>query len=290
MNRRPLVGGLVCVLVLAWGCEREEPQDQRKYDPDIDAPVSTLDTTPDPTLAADQRNVSDAVERRLEVAKTERGKLAAGSPKQVFQSAIDALAAGNKAAFLACFEADEKEAQLLGGIVDVIAEANKFEKAMKAKYGQDAMTKAPDVEQEGPNVNVADLSQKLKDKKLLDNVQIEIDGDKATATVEGKDQALELVKKDGAWKIRIASLIRTETDEEAEQAAKVMETAAKLIPAVAQAFKNANGKIGQADYTVERINEELGQEIVGLLIGAMQQSGMQGLMGGGQEAPAEGGE
>ena len=125
----------------------------------------------------------------------------------------------------------------------------KFEDAMKKEYGEDA------VEQIGPKGGL----DEIRDETWLDKVEIKIDGDKATAVKEGESDPLNMVKKDGVWKISADAMLPPEGIKDADKTSKMFETMAKV-------YKDATANIGKEGYTAEKIKQEMGEAMMKAMV------------------------
>ena len=128
---------------------------------------------------------------------------------------------------------------------------------MKKVYGEEAVREAMRGGKEGMNFN---------DENWLEEVEIKVEGERATVLEAGKPVRLELVKKAGVWKIDAVSMMgmgKGDSDKDVEQATKMFE-------AMTNAVNEVKPKIGQSGYTAKRVNDELSQ--------AMAIAGMKAVM------------
>ncbi len=177
----------------------------------------------------------------------------ASTPKEALENMAQAMRDGDSEAFVACFDATEDQEKILGVMCEMMSTMMKFEEAMVEEYGEDAVKK------DGSKNNFGDL----KDDKWLEDVEIKIDGDKATATKKGEGKPMNLVKKDGGWKIAAEDMA-------GENQTKDMDKALKMFEAMTKAMKDATGKIGKDGYTAEKINQEMGAEMMKAMMSGMQ--------------------
>ena len=190
----------------------------------------------------------------------------AGDPKDTIKRMFASLEKGDRAVFLSCFDASTEEAPLLGAMADAMVDATAtmaaFQKAVKAKFGDDGWKKMQINDQAtgpfaGKDVNA-----------MMEKVTVKVDGDKAEAVTEGDPEAMHLVKKEGAWKISAADLTKSAKPEEAKVARAMMEGMVKALRA-------ALTEVNKPDATAESVQMKLQEELAKLLP----------LMGG--AAPAE---
>lgn len=186
---------------------------------------------------------------------------ASTSPLQALENMRLALLAGDKEAFADCFEDTAEQKEMLEVFAEFTITANQFKEAMIKAYGEEEVKQAMGDRKQGMD---------LDDENWLDEVKIEIEGDTATAAIEGESQVLNLVKTEGLWKIDAASMfgpMKGQGDEDMEQATKMFQTMGKVM-------KDVQQKIGQEGYTAEKINQELGQA---MMMAMMQAAGAEGL-------------
>ena len=177
----------------------------------------------------------------------------ASTPKEALENMAEAIRDGDSEAFVACFDATEDQEKFLGVMCELTSAMMKFEEAMVDEYGEDAVKKG------GSKSNLDDF----KDDKWIEDVEIKIDGDKATATKKGQKKPLNLVKKDGGWKIDAGDMAD-------EKQVKDLDKALKMFDAMIKATKDATDKIGKDGYTAEKINKEMGEEMMKAMMAGMQ--------------------
>ncbi len=176
----------------------------------------------------------------------------ASTPKEVLENMAEAMQDGDSEAFVACFDATEDQEKLLGATCEMMSAMIKFEEAMVKEYGEDAVKKS------GSKSNFSDF----KDDKWLEDLEIKIDGDKATATKKGDKEPMNLVKKDGGWKIDAKDMAD-------EKQMKDLDKALKMFEAMANVTKDATDKIGKDGYTAEKINKEMGEDMMKAMMANM---------------------
>ncbi len=164
----------------------------------------------------------------------------ASTPKEALENMVKAMQDGDSEAFVACFDATEDQEKFLGVMCEVTYAKMKFKEAMVKEYGEDAIPKS--------------YLDDFKDDKWLEDMEIKIDGDKATATKKGQKEPLNLVKKDGEWKIDAKDMAD-------ENQMKDMGMTLKMFEALTKAMKDATSKIGKKGYTAEKIHKEMYEEM-----------------------------
>jgi len=153
-----------------------------------------------------------------------------GTPMQALKNFQAAMLSGDKNAIADCVEGSEKHMEFLAATSEMSTVAIRFQDAMKAAYGDDAVRGA------GPT------------PFDIEGFKIKIDGDTAVATKPG--ETLKLVKKGGLWKIDANTIMSEAELEEAFQAMGMMK-------AMMEAHKGVMGKIGKEGYSAEKINQEV---------------------------------
>ncbi len=167
------------------------------------------------------------------------GTPTADTPMQALKNFQAAMLAGDKDAVANCIDGSDKHIEFFADTCEMIAVTTRFQDAMKAAYGEDA-------------VKGGGEKNPFADENFLKGVEIKIDGDTAVATKPGDDEKIKLVKKNGQWKLDANAMM---PEEEFEQAAMAM----AMMKAMAEAQKGLMDKIDQPGYSAERINKELGQ-------------------------------
>ncbi len=181
------------------------------------------------------------------------------TPKAALESMAKALSEGNSDAFVSCFDATEEEAKVLNAMCDFAGTATKFQKAMVAAYGEEAgKTEDNDM-------------QEMLDGSWLKKVKIEIDGDKAVANKEGEDKPLNLIKKDGSWKIApdamMSDMVKAGTT--AAETSQNVDKGVKMLQAMAEAHEKIMPMIGKDGKTAEDIKKEIGAAMMKALFSSM---------------------
>ena len=160
----------------------------------------------------------------------------ATTPRQLLVNMRQAAISGDSEAFLDCFDAtNDKERRVLRASCEFGSALWKLDQAMIETYGQ------------GLDRSGTGLAPSLDfmDEQWPEQAPLSVDAEEATIQIN--DESVDLVKKDGMWKIRIES-IKGEQD---------IDKAANECRVMAQAVRDILPKVGQSGYTAERIEEEL---------------------------------
>ena len=163
---------------------------------------------------------------------------ASTSPQLALENMRSTLLAGDKEAFVDCFDTSPKLTEILSAFCEFASASIQLDQATRDAYGQGGVEQ-PFVFCE-PN-----------DENWLERLTIQVEGDTATAVREGQSKAMLLVKKDGLWKIDAGSIFggSFQSDENIEMASKMLQLMAKRVTDVKR-------KIGQPGYTAKKINQE----------------------------------
>ena len=181
----------------------------------------------------------------------------ATTPEQTLKNMQAALLAGDRAAFVECFDASGPQADMLGAIAELVGTSIRFEEAMKKAYGEDALRGS----QRGESLEA------WKRKSVLGDATVTVEGDTATVTKAGQERPLHLDRKGGVWRIRTSDFLGAGQPTETEQA----EAAVRMLDAMTSVLKSTMPKIGQPGYTAEKINSEVGAAMMAAMIEAARQ-------------------
>ncbi len=187
----------------------------------------------------------------------------ADTPEQAMENMRLAMLAGNKKAFINCFEANDAQKRVLGAMCELTSAGGELQQAMIKEYGEDAVKKMHDT------TPGADMSA----EDWLEQVKIKIEGDKAYVTKKGEKEALELIKKGGLWKISSWGMLGGKENLSDEELAQMM----KMFEGMAKIMTDAKQKVGKAGYTAEKIQQEIGREIMGLMFSQTATPSFRGL-------------
>ena len=170
------------------------------------------------------------------------------TPKDTVLNMCDALKDGKESAFLGCFDADEKQKKMLGGMFDMIQATLDFSEAVEDALGEEGVKTV--LGEEGGFDEFLDID--------ADDLEATEDGDKATVTrKDDADDPLTLVRKDGKWFIDPAGMLgdRELTDEDIEE-----ELA--QIASMIKVYKDMADKAGEEGMTPEKLKMALGEAMM----------------------------
>ncbi len=185
----------------------------------------------------------------------------ADTPQQAMKNLKTSIEGGDKDLFMATVAVQDDQKPMIEAMFKVLHEAVALDEALKKQYGKDASMKG------GP-------SGELKFEGLDDQANYKVEGDKATFKPKGGGEKIDMVKKDGAWKVEIPDVPK---GKQAEQFLKV-------APAMAEAFAAGRAKVGKEGYTAEKISEEVGQDIFKAMMGGMGDAMKKGMEDATKEA------
>ena len=169
------------------------------------------------------------------------GSKKSDTPKEAVANHAKAIESGDKDLFLASAEVgDEKVAVAL---FEFMSETYAFEKKIEDEYGEGKL---------GDSEEKSITSEEVESK-----VKIEEKGDTATATWPGRTVPMQLVKKDGCWKVDLSQI--TPKGENSE-------LAIRNYTIMAETTKKASKKIGKKGYTAEKILTELNKEVMAAMV------------------------
>ncbi len=180
----------------------------------------------------------------------------AKTPMEAIENFRRAILDKDADAMKACFHTTENTEKMVAAMADFMIAATEFEEAMVAEYGDDAAK------------DMKGGMKELKDENWVEKVTIEEKGDTAVARMEGKNQPMNLVKKDGAWYIDAAGMAGP-TGGKKDLTAEDAEKAAGMMTTMGEAMKKVGKNIGTEGYTAEKINEEMGTAMMEAMMGSM---------------------
>jgi len=167
----------------------------------------------------------------------------ATEPRGALENMQLTILAGDKKAFVDCFEAAEKEKYLLGAFCEYVIAMSQFDQAMRKAYGEEGIKET---------TRGRDPAMNFNSENWLNEVSIKVEGDKASIVTKGGGETWQLVRKDGLWKIRAENMLGLRKDTSDEN----IEQATKMYQAMAKAVNDVKQKIGQPGYTAEKVNKE----------------------------------
>ena len=176
----------------------------------------------------------------------------ADTPAEAVLNLRDALIDGDQEAFVACFDANELEAQMLGAFFRMAEAAINLDEEVTEAFGEEA---AATFSEDGPG----DLFGELEDV-TEDDLLVEIDGDAATvvlSNVDEIDEPMDLVLTDDGWLI---------TFDDEPPSAEEAEQAIRMIDAMAQVMNNVADSASDDGMTVEALKEQLEEEMMTVMM------------------------
>jgi hypothetical protein len=165
----------------------------------------------------------------------------AKTPKDAAMNFVKSIHNSDKALFLASVDIEDTE--LAEAMFDTMAPMIDFAKAFEAEYGKDKM--------EGMSMD---------DIPTVDDVEkmeIKEDGDKATGTLAGKDDPIQLIKKDGVWKVDMSKDMPS---------AKERDQVLKMAKGMGDAVEKAKERIGKD--SAEDVMKAFGAAMMAVMMGA----------------------
>lgn len=159
----------------------------------------------------------------------------------------------DKAKVMASVTGDKSQLEALSVFMDYIVAVQDFKQAVIKEYGTSGWEY---FEKEGG----AKLSLDMTDNRdMLDSARIEINGDKAVCIIPGEAQAMTLSRKNGLWYVDAGAAITTGgTDIQ-----KFIRTWSSMVSII----KKKKSRIGQPGVTAQSLDQELGAEMLPVLMG-----------------------
>jgi len=177
---------------------------------------------------------------------------AQATPRDTVKTFSDGFLEFDKAKVMSCVTGDKTEMEALSVFMDYIAAVQDFKQAVIKEYGTSGWE---NFEREGG----AKLSLDMTDnRKMLDSAKIEINGDRAVCNIAGETQAMTLSRVNGLWYVDAGAAITTgSTDIQ-----KFIRTWSSMVNII----KKKKSRIGQPGVTAQSLDQELGAEILPVLI------------------------
>jgi hypothetical protein len=251
---------VLCPLViLGCGDKPDSPQDAPPdvtTPKDVSTPPETVEIKPDLPQEVPQEVSTPPETMEIKLGSPQDTSQKVNTPQGILENMRSALLGGDKQAFVDCFDAQGKQEEMIGAFYEFSVVASQYDKAMRKAYGDEAVNQA---------TGGRSQSAPFQDEDWLKDITLQIDGDTATAVMDGQPEGLRLVKRDGLWKISADSMLGDTgaTDENIDQLIQMFQIMGGVITEVSQ-------KIGQTDYTAEKINQELSQA---MMMAMMQAAG-----------------
>jgi ABC-type glycerol-3-phosphate transport system substrate-binding protein len=161
------------------------------------------------------------------------GAREAKTPKDAAINMAKAFETGDKDLFLSSIKVADKEtvSKMFDGMTAMKQFAEKFEKA----YGRPLK-----------GVNLGDIPSADEIEKKL---EVKIDGDKATGTMEGQTKPMPFVKEGGKWLVDLGKDMPTGQEKEG---------VVKMFEATKKAVDELMPKIGAEGYDADKMEKEFG--------------------------------
>ena len=181
------------------------------------------------------------------------------TPTAVLATMVKAMVEGDADTYVSIFDATEDEAKVLRAMCNYYGTALNVQKAMIDAYGEGGVME-----------DKKDLHAML-DGTWQEKVKIKIEGDKATATREGKDKPIKLFKKDGSWNIAADAMIADSVKLGGKPAGLNQDgdKAIKMFQAMADAHNEVMPMIGKDGKTAADINQYIGQAVLKAFFASM---------------------
>jgi hypothetical protein len=168
------------------------------------------------------------------------------TPKATVEKMFKSLKNGDRAQFMACFEATPEQTELLGSMAGVAEASKKLEDCCIKKFGEDAWKKSQSGKQG---------ARPFAEEPPLDKAEVKMDGDKATMNMPGQSQVMNLVKKGSVWKIDAASMAPATSADDVKRAAKMMD-------AMANALNVAAAEADKSGATMQSVQAKMAEEFM----------------------------
>jgi hypothetical protein len=160
----------------------------------------------------------------------------AKTAKEAAVNLVVAVEQGDKALFVQTMAADSKDKPMVEAMFEVVSAMWEFGNAYKKAYG----SLPPGMSDMPPSAS-----------EFESKVQIEETGDTAKARLPGGKGPMDLVKKDGVWKVDMEMRMPDDPKARDEQITQAVRQA--------KAVRDVRTKIGKPGMTGEKIMEELGK-------------------------------
>jgi hypothetical protein len=279
MRRSLNMVGLLAVLLLAVGCEREQPRDRHVYDPELDGPPAAGPPVANPTLLADQKRIAEATD--LDDVEVDLGD-PVSDVKAVVQRMIDAAQANNMQAIVEVIggEGGRQLRPLLEKAARLPDKAERFQELVTQRLGMEVPQNMQGMFSQNPAPGEMPGMGELPASP--DELSYTPEGDRVVVTGMG-NEPVTFIREGGQWVINVPA------DPQMEQGLKMMEAFIEgpnsfLDEAIAGI---ENGQITQANF--DQRMQELGEKHLAPMMemmGAMFQGAADGNAEGTGQPPA----
>jgi len=154
--------------------------------------------------------------------------------------------------FMKCITGTEAEMGAGKAFIGFMCETKAFKDAVIDEYGEQGW--APFEQSGGAKISLNTTDNRAE----LDKVQWKIDGDKAEGKMPGEDKTFHLTRKDGRWRIEAKDILTGGDD---------MAKFTRTWKAMADAIREAKGRVGKPGVTPQSLDLELGKAIMSALMG-----------------------
>ena len=177
----------------------------------------------------------------------------AATPKDAMSKFFEGMLEFDKAKFTGSLTGTKTELKAASVFMDYMIALRDFKEAVIDKYGASGWAHFE-------NQGGAKLSLNMTDNRdKLDSMKVEIDGDKAVCTVPGEAKAVNLLRKNGVWYVKVSDVVTTG----GVGLEKFIGTWTKM----AELIKGKQQRIGQPGVTAQSLDMELGNEMMPILMG-----------------------
>lgn len=146
--------------------------------------------------------------------------------------------------YLACVTGEEDQIRAVTAMFDYRTAARAFRQTLEWTRGQDGWEAfAPGAE--AVDWNPSDLYERI------DRLQIDVQGDAATASLPDGGRTYPLVRKDGRWYVQAAGLLPTD---------RTAHASARMYTRLSEMLRIKSKKIAREEYPPKDLGKEVGDE------------------------------
>ena len=174
------------------------------------------------------------------------------TPKDAVKKFSEGFMELDKAKVMASVTGDKLELEALSVFMDYIITVQDFKKAVINQYGASGWAH---FENEGG----AKLSLDLTDNRdKLDSAKIEVNNNKATCTIPGEAQVMNLSRNNGVWYVDAGSALASGGTD--------IKKFIRMWSGMTDLIKKKQQRIGQSGVTAQSLDKELGNELLTILM------------------------
>ena len=174
------------------------------------------------------------------------------TPRDTVNTLYDSIVDLDKSRFMSVLRGTDAELEAASVLMDYFIAISDFRKAVEKEYGSKGWAH---FENEGGARLSVDLAER---KEKLDAAKIDVTGDKASCTVPGEVQVMDLCRKDGMWYIEAGTLVNT--------GGMDTSTFTTTWKQMTELIKSKQQRVGQPGVTAESLDEEMGRELIQILM------------------------